>query len=122
VRSRTAILAIVIDGNKDQSRLFLYCCKDLTLIRAQTLPVNLLSLSVVKVEDAIYRATFTAKQPEPQSQAIAGQQPLPFDELLQRAEAASPQGRMTAFPCTLAPLAACSLEFCMCLSVWLQPL
>jgi uncharacterized iron-regulated membrane protein len=56
-----------------------------------------------KVEDAIYLATFTAKQPEPKSQAIAGQQPLSFDELLQRAEATSPQGRMTAITLATKP-------------------
>ncbi len=42
-----------------------------------------------KVQNVIYAATLTAKQPEePASQPIPGQQPLPFIELLQRADAA----------------------------------
>jgi uncharacterized iron-regulated membrane protein len=47
------------------------------------------------VEGAIYAATFTAKPADPVSKPIPGQNPLPLAELLQRADAALPNSKMT---------------------------
>jgi uncharacterized iron-regulated membrane protein len=47
------------------------------------------------VEGAIYAATFTAKPVDPVSKPIPGQAPLPLAELLQRADAALPNSKMT---------------------------
>ncbi|MBW4553581.1 MAG: PepSY domain-containing protein [Aphanocapsa sp. GSE-SYN-MK-11-07L] len=53
-----------------------------------------------KVTEAIHAATFTPKPADSVSQPIAGQQPLPFAELIQRADAAVPAATTTyvSFP------------------------
>lgn len=53
-----------------------------------------------KVEDAIYAAMFTAKPADPASKPIPGQKPLSLVDLIQRADAAIPNGKTTylSFP------------------------
>jgi uncharacterized iron-regulated membrane protein len=48
------------------------------------------------IEDAIYALTLTPKAPEPVSQPIPNQKPLPLEQLLYRAEAVFPDAKATS--------------------------